>query len=117
MIAAQPPTAHPALLLIDRAIGSDQGLKFVYVLDDGNKAQYRRITTGALQPDGLRVVEGLRPDDWVVVGGLQQVHPGLEVRPDDVPMPTLAPGIDQGAAKPPGKTAAGPGDHQSKTPR
>ncbi len=52
---------HPALLMIDRAIASDQGLKYVYVLDAENKAQYRRITTGALQQDGLRVVEGLRP--------------------------------------------------------
>jgi multidrug efflux system membrane fusion protein len=97
---------HLALLLIDRAIGSDQGLKFVYVLDERNKAQYRRITVGALQPDGLRVVAGLSADDWVVVGGLQQVRPGMEVRPDQVPMPTLGPGIDQGAGKTPGKTAA-----------
>ncbi len=80
---------HPALLVIDRAIASDQGLKYVYVVDAENKAQYRRITTGALQPDGLRVVEGLRPDDWVVVGGLQQVRPRIQIRPDKVPMPTL----------------------------
>jgi RND family efflux transporter MFP subunit len=80
---------HPALLVIDRAVGFDQGLKYVYVLDAENKAQYRRITTGALQEDGLRVVEGLRPDDRVVVGGLQQVRPRMQVRPDDMPMPTL----------------------------
>ena len=45
---------HPALLVIDRAIGSDQGLKYVYVVDAENKVQYRRVTTGALQEDGLR---------------------------------------------------------------
>ena len=44
---------HQALLVIDRAIGSDQGLKFVYVLDGGNKVQYRRVTIGSLQEDGL----------------------------------------------------------------
>ncbi len=67
---------HPALLVVDRSIGSDQGMKFVYVLDADNKVQYRRVTTGALQDDGLRVIEqGLEPDDWVVVGGLQQVRP------------------------------------------
>jgi multidrug efflux system membrane fusion protein len=82
-----PP--HPALLVIDRAIGFDQGLKYVYVLDAENQAQYRRVTTGALQEDGLRVVEGLQPTDRVVVGGLQQVRPRMEVRPDEVPMPTL----------------------------
>jgi multidrug efflux system membrane fusion protein len=88
---------HPALLVIDRAISSDQGQKYVYVLDAQNKAQYRRITTGALQDDGLRVVLGLQPDDRVVVGGLQQVRPQMEIRPDEVPMPSFAPqaGADQ----------------------
>jgi len=81
---------HPALLVIDRAIGFDQGLKYVYVVDAENKVQSRRITTGPLQENGLRVIEsGLKPDDWVVVGGIQQVRPRLEVRPDQTPMPTL----------------------------
>src|SRR5204862_773620 len=71
-----PP--HPALLVIDRAIASDQGLKYVYVLDADNKAQYRRITTGTLQPDGLRVVNGVRPNDWVVIGGLKTTRPQMK---------------------------------------
>src|SRR5262249_57562773 len=53
---------HPALLVIDRAIGFDQGLKYVYVLDANNTAQYRRVTTGALQEDGLPLVAALPPD-------------------------------------------------------
>ncbi len=81
---------HRARLVIDRAIASDQGLKYVYVLDAENKAQQRRITTGALQEDGLRVVEGLHADDRVVIGGLQQVRPRMEIRPDEVPMPSFA---------------------------
>jgi multidrug efflux system membrane fusion protein len=89
-----PP--HPALLVIDRAIASDQGLKYVYVVDKDNKAQYRRVTTGALQEDGLRVVEGLRPDDQVVVGALQQVRPRTQIRPDKMPMPTLGPSANDG---------------------
>jgi multidrug efflux system membrane fusion protein len=84
---------HQALLVIDRAIATDQGLKYVYVLDAENKAEYRRVTTGALQPDGLRVVEGLQPSDWVVIGGQQQVRPKLEIRPDQVPMPTIGPAV------------------------
>jgi multidrug efflux system membrane fusion protein len=82
---------HPALLVIDRAIATDQGLKYVYVLDAQNKAEYRRITTGPLQPDGLRVVDGLQPNDWVIIGGQQQVRPKLEIRPDQVAMPTIGP--------------------------
>ncbi|HEY1377839.1 MAG TPA: efflux transporter periplasmic adaptor subunit, partial [Gemmataceae bacterium] len=82
---------HKALLVIDRAIGSDQGLKYVYVVDAQNKAQQRRVTTGALQPDGLRVItDGLKPDDRVVVGALLQVRPRMEVRVEPIPMPTLA---------------------------
>jgi multidrug efflux system membrane fusion protein len=89
---------HKALLVIDRAISSDQGNKFVYVMDPKTrKLQYRRITTGPLQSDGLRAVEestklgeGLTKDDWVVVGGLPQVRPQMVIRPDEEPMPTLA---------------------------
>ncbi len=66
-------------------------MKFVYVLDSKNKVQYRRVTTGAQQTDGLRVIdEGLEPDDWVVIGGLLQVRPRMVIEPEKVSMPTLA---------------------------
>ena len=81
---------HKALLVIDRAIQSDQGLKYVYVLDAENKAQSRSITTGPLQEDGMRVVTGIEPTDWVVVGALQQVRARMPIQPDRRPMPTLA---------------------------
>ncbi len=81
---------HRALLVRDRAIASDQGLKYVYVVDADNKIQSRRVTTGALQDDDLRVIEdGLKPDDWVVSGGLLQVRPRMLIRPDRVPMSTF----------------------------
>jgi multidrug efflux system membrane fusion protein len=90
---------HPAKLVIDRAIGSDQGLKYVYVMDADHKAQYRRVTTGPLEGDGLRVIlDGLKPDDWVVVGGLPQLRPRMEVKTEQVPMPTLT---GAGAGEPP----------------
>lgn len=84
--------AHPALLVIDRAIGSDQGIKYVYVVDSKNQIESRRVTTGALQDDGLRVItNGLSANDWVVVGGIQQVRPHAVVQTEKVEMPTLAP--------------------------
>jgi multidrug efflux system membrane fusion protein len=83
---------HRAHLVIDRAVASDQDKKFVYVLDANNKVQYQRVTTGALQEDGLRVIrEGLKGDEWIVVGALQQIRPRMEVKPEPVPMPTLGP--------------------------
>ena len=82
---------HDALLVIDRAVGSDQGIPFVYIVDSENKVQYRRVTTGALQEDGLRVIEtGLEPGDWVVIGAVQQVRPHMQVQPDQEPMPVIA---------------------------
>ena len=59
----------PALLVVDKAIGSDQGLKYVYVVDGENKVQYRRVTTGPLQDNGLRVIaQGVEPGDRAALG-------------------------------------------------
>ena len=92
---------HPALLVIDRAIASDQGLKFVYIVDEAGTIQQRRITTGAIQPDGLRVIsDGLKPDDWVVVGGIQQVRPRMTVQTEKVDMPSFAQPAAEDSGKP-----------------
>jgi len=81
---------HPGLLIIDRAVASDQGLQYVYVIDAENKAQYRRVTTGLLEPDGLRVItDGLKPGEWVAVGALQQIRPNQPVQTEKILMPTL----------------------------
>ncbi len=81
---------HKAVLVIDRAIASDQGLKYVYVVDAQNQIQYRRVTTGPLESDGLRVIaDGLKPDDMVLVGALQQVRPHMAVKPDVISMGSL----------------------------
>lgn len=81
---------HSSILVIDQAIGSDQGLKYVYVVGKDNKVEYRRITTGALQDDGLRaVITGLKKGESIVVGALQQVHAKIEIKPDRVEMPKV----------------------------
>lgn len=82
---------YKALLVIDRAIASDQGSKYVYVLNDKNEAEYRKITTGFLQEDGLRVISrGLNPGDRVIVGGLQMVRPNMPIRPEERTMQSMA---------------------------
>jgi multidrug efflux system membrane fusion protein len=98
---------HTALLVIDRAIASDQGLKYLYVVDKDNKVQYRRIKTGALQEDGLRVIEeGVNADERVVVGALQQLRPRMQIQPEVIPMPTLG---QPAAVKPPPPAKKGKG--------
>jgi multidrug efflux system membrane fusion protein len=73
-------------------VASDQGLKYNYVLDGNDEVRYRRVATGPLQEDGLRVIaEGPGPSDRGVGGGLQQLHPGTKVRAESVAMPTIGP--------------------------
>lgn len=73
---------YPALLINERAIGTDQGLKYVYVVDDKNIVQRREVTPGT-SAFGLRVIqEGLKPTDWVIVNGMQRVRAGVEVKPE-----------------------------------
>ena len=82
------------LLVIDRAITSEQGRKKVFVLDADNLVQEREVSVGSLQDDGLRVItRGLKADDWVLVGGLQQVRPRMKVQPEalvNMPIPGKA---------------------------
>jgi len=77
---------HPAVLIDDRAVSTDQAKKFVLVVDAQNHAQYREVTQGNMF-EGLRVINaGLQPGERIVVSGLQRVRPGAEVKPNVVPM-------------------------------
>ena len=79
-------SSHKAVLVDDRAIGTDQSQKFVYVVDKDNKVAYRGVKIGRLN-DGLRIVqEGLQPGETVIVNGMQRVHPGAVVAPELVAM-------------------------------
>jgi membrane fusion protein, multidrug efflux system len=78
-VASSP--RYDALLIADRAIGSDQDQSFVYVVDAKNVAQLRHIKTGQLA-DGLRVVKsGLQADDVIVINGILKVRPNSPVKP------------------------------------
>jgi RND family efflux transporter MFP subunit len=85
---------HKALLITDRALGTDQGQKVVYVVDKDNRVASRPVRLGALH-DGLReVTDGLKPGERVIVNGLQQVRPGLTVEPNLVAMPRRNPTLE-----------------------
>lgn len=77
---------HPAVLINDSAIGTDQNAKYVLVVGADNKAQYRPVDLGPMV-DGLRVVRtGLTAGDSIVVNGLQRVRPGAVISPERVAM-------------------------------
>lgn len=78
--------AEPAVLINERAVGTDQNKKFVMVVDSDNKAVYREVTLGA-PADRLRIVtNGLKAGERIVVNGLQRVRPGASLEPRIVPM-------------------------------
>jgi membrane fusion protein, multidrug efflux system len=90
------PTTEPALVVNERAIGTDQNKKYVIVVGADNKAAYREVTLGVFV-DGLRLVtNGLTPGERIVVNGLQRVRPGALLAPKLVSMT----GSDQAQASP-----------------
>jgi multidrug efflux system membrane fusion protein len=91
----QEGKATRAFLINERAVGTDQNRKFVFVVGRDSKAEYRPVVLGPVI-DGLRVVrEGLERDEKIVVGGLQRVRPGAMLSPQMVSMD-----YDPGAAPP-----------------
>lgn len=72
----------PAIMVPDRAIGTDQSKKVVWVVTPDNKAVPRDVVPGILV-DGQRVVtSGLKVGEQVIIEGVQRVQPGMPVKPE-----------------------------------
>lgn len=70
-----------ALLVPDTALGSDQGGRYLLVVNGDNVVEQRKVQIGPTD-NGLRVIEsGLKPDDRVVIAGLLRVIPGQKIDP------------------------------------
>lgn len=73
-----PSPAEPALLVPDVALGSDQGGRYILVVNKNSVVEQRKVEPGQLVGN-LRVIEkGLRKDDRVIVGGMPAI-PGQKV--------------------------------------
>jgi RND family efflux transporter MFP subunit len=108
--------AHEAILISEQALGTDQGQKFVYVVDGEGQVSYRRVTVGRLH-EGLRAItDGLSQNETVVVSGLQRiVKQGIKVVPKVVPMPVV--GREQEAGKKADKETRRQGDKETAAPK
>ena len=72
---------QPSLLVPDRAIGIDQGRRYVCVVGPDDRVEHRTVEPGILDGD-LRVIDrGLDGDERIVVEGLQKAREGGLVRP------------------------------------
>jgi membrane fusion protein, multidrug efflux system len=96
---------RPAILIDDRAVGTDQSKKFVLVVGADRKVAYREVRLGPVI-DGLRVVrDGLKAGESIVVNGVQRVRPGMAVLPSEVAMDVRQRSTAPVAQNTPGKTS------------
>jgi RND family efflux transporter MFP subunit len=88
-VALATPT--PAILIADRAILSDQSLKYVLVVNKSKDNVVERMDVAVsdrVQASGLRAVSaGLKGDEWVIVEGVNRARPGVTVNPKEGKMP------------------------------
>jgi multidrug efflux system membrane fusion protein len=83
------PVSDPyrALLVNERAINTDQGRKYVLVVNDQGIVKRREVTLGTLH-SGLRVIEdGVKAGEWVIVNGVQRAREDAKVEVNRVDMP------------------------------
>ena len=110
---------YPALLVNDRALSTEQGQKFLYIVGGGDKVEKRLVRPGRLIDSVLRVFPpgaGLEANDLVVVDAVQRVQPSMIVRPEIRPMPELpaAPAAPPGPPAKNGKPSDKPAAPESK---
>jgi RND family efflux transporter MFP subunit len=76
-------TLEDVVLVDERAVGSDLGGRYVYVLGEGNVVEQRYVDLGPVQEDGLiPVTEGLEGSETYIVDGLLRARPGMPVTPE-----------------------------------
>ena len=83
---------YPVILVADRAILSDQSLKYVLVVNKAKNNVVERVdikVSNRLQENGRRAVEaGLKGDEWIIVDGVNRARPGATVSPKEAVMPS-----------------------------
>lgn len=95
---------HVTMLIPDSAVGSNQSVQFVYVVDSENKVKLRPVELGPMA-DNLRIVrKGLTLDDRVIVSGIQRVRPEATVQAEEE---SINKAVDDGAGL--GAVATTPG--------
>ncbi len=73
--------SEQAVLVSERAVGTDQNKRYVMVVGEDNKAAYREITLGGTANGQRIVTSGLKAGERIVVNGLQRIRPGTLVAP------------------------------------
>ncbi|HEY8034139.1 MAG TPA: efflux RND transporter periplasmic adaptor subunit [Methylobacter sp.] len=75
---------YPAILVPDRTIGTDQAQSFVWVVNQENQVEYRKVALGAHIGQSRVIIKGLKPEEWTVIEGIQKLKPGIKVNPERI---------------------------------
>jgi multidrug efflux system membrane fusion protein len=70
-----------ALIVYERAIGTDLAGKYLYIVRDDNTVELRHVVLGPSSDDMRVIDEGIRPGERYIVDGVQKARPGLPVTP------------------------------------
>ncbi|MDR3403963.1 MAG: efflux RND transporter periplasmic adaptor subunit [Chthoniobacter sp.] len=77
---------YKTLLVPDIAVGAEQNERFLMVVEKDNTVAVRKVQLGELFGSLRSITDGLKPDERVIVNGLQLVRPGGKVTPQDAPI-------------------------------
>ncbi|WP_299216193.1 efflux RND transporter periplasmic adaptor subunit [uncultured Aquimarina sp.] len=73
---------HEAIMIPDEIIGTNQSVRFVYVLGEGNKVTTKNVDLGPLHTNGLRIIRsGLSSQDKIITNNIQKIRPGVVISP------------------------------------
>ncbi len=73
---------HEAILIPDEIVGTNQSVRFVYVVGENNTVTAKNIELGPLHTNGLRIVRnGLSSEDLLITNNIQKIRPGALVSP------------------------------------
>lgn len=80
-------SAADSLLVPEKAIGTDQGQRYVLVVKPDQQVEYRPVKLGAPHGEQRVVTAGVAAGEQVIVSGLMKVRPGTKVQPQSAPSP------------------------------
>ncbi|CAM1372477.1 RND family efflux transporter MFP subunit [Tenacibaculum litopenaei] len=73
---------HEAIMIPDEVIGTNQSVRFVYVVTKENKVKSVNVELGPLHSNGLRIIrKGLSPNDVLIINNIQKIRPGMTIAP------------------------------------
>lgn len=77
-------SAHEAIMVPDEIIGTNQSLRYIYILGEDNTVVSKTVDLGPLHSNGLRIIRGgITSKDKLIMSNIQKIRPGVAVTPTE----------------------------------